>query len=98
VSPKVLTIEAVAMASAAPAVRNKMSRPAFGGSMHFGNRQGIGRFGMGMKTAALSMSPMELCSWQEKSARHREGQGEFGGSARSTIRDRSAAGSRRFLH
>ena len=32
----------------------------------FGNRDGIGRFGMGMKTAALSMSPvMELYSWQE---------------------------------
>lgn len=42
---------------------------AFGGSTVFGNRQGIGRFGMGMKTAALSMSPvMELYSWQSKSA------------------------------
>src|SRR5665213_2339442 len=42
---------------------------AFGGSMRYGNREGIGRFGMGMKTAALSMSPMmELYSWQEKSA------------------------------
>src|SRR5256885_12444525 len=39
---------------------------SFGGSTTFGNRQGIGRFGMGMKTAALSMSPvMELYSWQE---------------------------------
>jgi Histidine kinase-, DNA gyrase B-, and HSP90-like ATPase len=42
---------------------------AFGGSMRYGNREGIGRFGMGMKTAALGMSPMmELYSWQEKSA------------------------------
>jgi hypothetical protein len=39
---------------------------SFGGSMSFNNRSGIGRFGMGMKTAALSMSPvMELYSWQE---------------------------------
>ena len=39
---------------------------AFGGSMSYNNRNGIGRFGMGMKTAALSMSPvMELYSWQE---------------------------------
>ena len=46
----------------------KMST-SFGGSMRFGNRDGIGRFGMGMKTAALSMSPvLELYSWQEKSA------------------------------
>lgn len=45
---------------------------AFGGSMRFGNRDGIGRFGMGMKTAALSMSPtMELYSWQEKGAFYR---------------------------
>lgn len=42
---------------------------AFGGSMNYGNRQGIARFGMGMKTAALSMSPvMELYSWQEREA------------------------------
>ena len=42
---------------------------SFGGSMSFNNRDGIGRFGMGMKTAALSMSPvMELYSWQEPSA------------------------------
>jgi hypothetical protein len=42
---------------------------AFGGSMNFGNREGIGRFGMGMKTAALSMSPfMDLYSWQEPGA------------------------------
>jgi len=39
---------------------------SFGGSMNYGARQGIARFGMGMKTAALSMSPvMELYSWQE---------------------------------
>jgi hypothetical protein len=42
---------------------------AFGGSMNYGNRTGIARFGMGMKTAALSMSPiMELYSWQEPGA------------------------------
>lgn len=42
---------------------------SFGGSTTFGNRNGIGRFGMGMKTAALSMSPvMELYSWQEPGA------------------------------
>jgi hypothetical protein len=42
---------------------------SFGGSTTFGNRKGIGRFGMGMKTAALSMSPvMELYSWQEPGA------------------------------
>lgn len=42
---------------------------SFGGSMNYNNRGGIGRFGMGMKTAALSMSPvMELYSWQEAGA------------------------------
>lgn len=42
---------------------------SFGGSLTFGNRTRIGRFGMGMKTAALSMSPvMELYSWQEPEA------------------------------
>src|SRR5260370_32042716 len=40
-----------------------------GGSMTYNNRKGIGRFGMGMKTAALSMSAiMELYSWQEPNA------------------------------
>jgi|SRR5580658_1464763 hypothetical protein len=42
---------------------------SFGGSMSYNNRAGIGRFGMGMKTAALSISPvMELYSWQEPDA------------------------------
>lgn len=42
---------------------------SFGGSTSFNNRSDIGRFGMGMKTAALSMSPvMELYSWQERQA------------------------------
>jgi hypothetical protein len=42
---------------------------SFGGSMNYGNRKGIGRFGMGMKTAALSMSSViELYSWQESAA------------------------------
>jgi len=39
---------------------------SFGGSMYYDNRASIGRFGVGMKTAALSMGPvMELYSWQE---------------------------------
>jgi hypothetical protein len=42
---------------------------SFGGSTTFGNRGGIGRFGMGMKTAALSMSPiLDVYSWQEPRA------------------------------
>jgi hypothetical protein len=42
---------------------------AFGGSMNFGNREGIARFGMGMKTAALSLAPLfDLYSWQEPMA------------------------------
>lgn len=42
---------------------------SFGGSMVYDNRSGIGRYGMGMKTAALSMSPvMDLYSWQEPGA------------------------------
>lgn len=45
---------------------------SFGGSMTYGNRDGIGRFGMGMKTAALSMSPVvEIYSWQEPQAIYR---------------------------
>jgi hypothetical protein len=39
---------------------------SFGGSLVFENRGGIGRYGMGMKAAALSMSPaFEVYSWQE---------------------------------
>jgi hypothetical protein len=42
---------------------------SFGGSMYYENRGGIGRFGVGMKTAALSMGPvLELYSWQEPGA------------------------------
>ena len=42
---------------------------SFGGSLNYGSRSGIARFGMGMKTAALSVSPvMELYSWQEPAA------------------------------
>ena len=45
---------------------------SFGGSMVFNNRDGIGRFGMGMKTAGLSMAPaMEIMSWQERGAVYR---------------------------
>lgn len=39
---------------------------SFGGSTSFAKRNGIGRFGMGMKTAALSLSPVvDLFSWQQ---------------------------------
>ncbi len=42
---------------------------AFGGSMCFDNRAGIGRYGIGMKGAALSMGPvLEIISWQESGA------------------------------
>ena len=42
---------------------------SFGGSLNYNNREGIGRFGMGMKTAALSMGPiLEVYSWQEQGA------------------------------
>ncbi len=40
---------------------------SFGGSMYYENRSGIGRFGVGMKTAALAMGPvLEVYSWQER--------------------------------
>jgi len=42
---------------------------AFGGSMCFDNRSGIGRYGVGMKSAALSMGPvLDIISWQERGA------------------------------
>lgn len=42
---------------------------AFGGSMCFANRTGIGRYGMGMKAAALSLSTvLDIYSWQERRA------------------------------
>jgi Histidine kinase-, DNA gyrase B-, and HSP90-like ATPase len=42
---------------------------AFGGSMCFDNRSGIGRYGVGMKSAALSMGPvLDILSWQERGA------------------------------
>src|SRR5262249_35266166 len=42
---------------------------SFGGSMVFDNRSGIGRYGMGMKTAGLHLSPvLDVYSWQEASA------------------------------
>ena len=45
---------------------------SLGGSMVFNNRDGIGRFGMGMKTAGLSMAPaIEIMSWQERGAVYR---------------------------
>lgn len=42
---------------------------SFGGSLVYDNRNGIGRYGMGMKTAALSMGPiLEVYTWQEQGA------------------------------
>lgn len=42
---------------------------AFGGSMCFNNREGIGRYGLGMKAAALSLGPLlDVYSWQERGA------------------------------
>ena len=42
---------------------------SFGGSMYFDNREGIGRYGVGMKTAALSMAPtFDVYSWTEPGA------------------------------
>lgn len=45
---------------------------SFGGSMSYGSRAGIGRFGMGMKTAALSLAPaVEIYAWQERGGIYR---------------------------
>ena len=45
---------------------------AFGGSLCYDNRQTVGRYGMGMKAAALSMGPtLEIYSWQERGAIYR---------------------------
>lgn len=45
---------------------------SFGGSTNYNNRSGIGRFGMGMKTAGLSMaSAIQILSWQERSIYYR---------------------------
>lgn len=42
---------------------------SFGGSMCYDNRTSIGRYGVGMKTAALSMGPsLDVYSWQERGA------------------------------
>ncbi len=42
---------------------------AFGGSLRFDSRKGIGRYGMGMKVAALSIArSVEVYSWQEPAA------------------------------
>jgi hypothetical protein len=42
---------------------------SFGGSMVYDNRGGIGRYGMGMKTAALHLCPvLDVYSWQEPGA------------------------------
>ena len=78
---------------------------SFGGSLNFNNRQGIGRFGMGMKTAALSMSPvLEIYSWQEPRAFYNmtldvdaigRGEGEHGRASRSRAFGSAAFGNRR---
>ena len=40
---------------------------SFGGSLNYDKRTGIGRYGMGMKTAALSMAPsFDVYSWQDE--------------------------------
>jgi hypothetical protein len=45
---------------------------AFGGSMCYDNRSTVGKYGMGMKAAALSMGPaLEIYSWQEPGAIYR---------------------------
>jgi len=45
---------------------------SFGGSLRFDNREGIARYGVGMKTAALSIgSAVEVYSWQEPRAFYR---------------------------
>jgi len=45
---------------------------SFGGSTNYNNRSGIGRYGMGMKTAALAMAPaVQIVSWQEKGIYYR---------------------------
>ena len=45
---------------------------AFGGSLCYDNRTTVGKYGMGMKAAALSMGPtLEIFSWQEKGAYYR---------------------------
>jgi hypothetical protein len=45
---------------------------AFGGSLCYDNRETVGKYGMGMKTAALSMGPtLEIFSWQEQGAIYR---------------------------
>jgi hypothetical protein len=42
---------------------------AFGGSMVYDNRSGIGRYGMGMKAAALNLArSVDVFSWQEPGA------------------------------
>src|SRR5262245_46593242 len=42
---------------------------AFGGSLVFENRAGIGRYGVGMKTAALNIArSFDVYSWQERAA------------------------------
>jgi hypothetical protein len=45
---------------------------AFGGSLCYDNRETVGKYGMGMKAAALSMGPtLEIFSWQEQGAIYR---------------------------
>jgi hypothetical protein len=45
---------------------------AFGGSLCYDNRETVGKYGMGMKAAALSMGPtLEIYSWQESGGIYR---------------------------
>jgi hypothetical protein len=45
---------------------------AFGGSLCYDNRETVGKYGMGMKAAALSIGPaLEIYSWQEPGAIYR---------------------------
>lgn len=45
---------------------------SFGGSLNYDKRTGIGRYGMGMKTAALSMAPsFDVYSWQDEKDMYR---------------------------
>ena len=45
---------------------------AFGGSLCYDNRETVGKYGMGMKAAALSMGPtLEIYSWQEPDSIYR---------------------------
>lgn len=61
---------------------------SFGGSTVYDRREGIGRFGVGMKTAALSMGPrLEVYSWQDRAGFYYTelDVGEIGEESRNTL-------------